>query len=136
MLEKQLIKQIKKIVYELDADRSLINELLTTYRISKSDIKHIDEEIVLICSCEVWDLDPNKLRGKSRQGNRPLAKHFISHYISKNTNNTYQSICNFMRYSHHSSVIHAKRKIDNLLDVDKDIQIKYDKFSKLIQERL
>jgi chromosomal replication initiation ATPase DnaA len=41
-----------------------------------------------------------------------------------------------MRYSHHSSVIHAKRKIDNLLDVDKDIQIKYDKFSKLIQERL
>ena len=136
MTERNLIKHFKRIVYEEGADRTKINEVLTTYRISQSEVSKTEEELVIICAGEVWGLDPDQVLEKSRKDQRPMAKHFIAHYLKNNKSITLQTISNLIGFNHHSSVLHSERKINNLLDVDKDIRNKYAKFEQLIKERL
>jgi chromosomal replication initiation ATPase DnaA len=71
----------------------------------------------------MYDVDISK---KTRKGEVVLARHIFHHYLCYNTSYSLKVIGNLLELKlDHSTVIHSKKTINDLLDTDKALRIDY-----------
>ena len=137
MTEKQLSKAIKKIIYENNADRSLINNAITSYNIAQSIRATNLHEVTLVCASETFLIDIDFMLSKTRKREAVQARQFVMYFHKKkDASLTWRSLSCLVNLKGHDDAFYAFKRIDDLLEVDKPTQAKWLEFNRLVDERL
>ena len=137
MTERNLIKQIRAIVYEDQANPDRINELLLTYRIGLSGVTFTENEVLILCAANVFNITSEMVTHKGRKRDQVLARQMIWKWLKINKPYmTFNGMAKVLSRTDHSIVICSLKSITNLMEFDKDTRQKWELFSDLVGERL
>lgn len=137
MTERNLIKQIRKIVYEDQANPDRINELLLTYRIGLSGVTLTENEVLILCAAKIYEVSPNSVITRSRKREYVCPRQMIWKWLKYHKPYmTLNNIAKVTGQNNHSNVLHGIKSITNLMQFDKDTRQKWERFNQLVNERL
>lgn len=137
MTERNLIKQIRAIVYEDQANPERINELLLTYRIGLSEVTMTENEILIVCAAAVFGIAPEKVIESRRFREQVGARQMIWKRVNiKHPKMSLEKVAQTTNKNDHANVIHGIRTITNLIQFDKDTRQKWERFNQLVDDRL
>lgn len=137
MAERNLIKQIRAIVYEDQANPDRINELLLTYRIGLRGVTMTENEILIMCAADVFGISPNSVIKKSRKREYVYSRQIIWKWLKINKPSmTLTKIAQATKQECHSNVLHGIKSITDVMQFDKDTRQKWERFNQLVNERL
>jgi chromosomal replication initiation ATPase DnaA len=132
--EKQLIKEIKKIVYEHEADPDLINALVIRFRLSISKVNRSEAEHLIYCACIATNADAYIVISKNRKGTAVRARYLVwNHIRTVKPSMSYRRIGLLTGGHDHSTVMHGLAALKQWLEYDKEIIEEYKIFNKLIE---
>jgi len=91
-----------------------------------TDIKrNVDPLIVIEVVRQYFNLHQNFIKIFNRYGNIPLAKKFIVDILMNYSSLNYVQVAELMNYKSVSSVVHARKTLNNLIFSDKTIEIQF-----------
>ena len=132
--EKQLLKQIRSIVYEKQADPDQIEALILKYRLSLKTITPTEKEHIVISACIACGADPEITLSKLRYKDHVLARYMIwKHFREKKPRMSCAKIGFRIGGHDHATVHKGIEKLNELLTFDKEIIAKYNEFLRLVE---
>jgi chromosomal replication initiator protein len=122
---KNNIRELEGVLIQLIAQASLNQkkiDLDLATKVVQNFVKHSNKEVTIDSIkrlvAEHFKLDPDKLGGKTRKRPIVIARH-LSMYLAKNlTNNSLKAIGSNFGGRDHSTVIHACKAVEDLMDTD------------------
>lgn len=137
MTKEILIEQITNIILEDQANPDRINELLLTYRIGLSEVTLTENEVLILCAANVFEISPNSVVKASRKRPYAYSRHMIWKWLKINKPYmTLTSMAKIVGQQNHATVLHGIRSITDIMQFDKDTRQKWDRFNQLVNERL
>lgn len=123
-----ILSQSSKI--DLTITREVVSSSVEIVQEIPSDISI--ERIHEVVS-SVFDIEKDKLLEKKRTADRTLPRQVIMYLAGVYTGYSLQSIASYFNLKTHSTIIHGKKTIADIIDVDKDLRNKIDEIkSKLV----
>lgn len=137
MTERNLIKQIRAIVYEDEANPDRINELLLTYRIGLRGVTLTENEVLILCAANVFNITSEMVVHQGRKRDQVLARQMIWKWLKINKPYmTFNGMAKVLNRTDHSIVIFSLQSFTNLMEFDKDTRQKWERFNQLVDDRL
>jgi chromosomal replication initiation ATPase DnaA len=131
--EKQLIKQIKKIVYEHEADPDQINSVVIRYRLAISKVNRTEAEHLIYCACIATNADAYVVISKIRKATAVRARYLVwNHIRTTKPSMSFRRIGLITGGHDHSTVMHGLAALNQWLEYDKEIIEEYKIFNKLL----
>ena len=132
--EKKLIKQIRSIVYEKQADPDQITKLVIKYRLTSETVTLTNDDRIIYNACLATNADPMTVLSKSRKGSAPSARYFIWSQLRKqDPNRSFEKIGMVTGGHDHATVMHGIRTLKEWLDVDRVTIRNHSKFLNLVE---
>lgn len=136
MSEKQLLKEIRKIVYEKQANPDKIQTEIMKFRIGKGILKPTEKEHIVLSACEVLKANPKTTVSLRRNGKAPMARWFIWKFIKRiKPNRSLVQLGSITGGQDHATVLNGLARLNELLTFDKEIIQKYNEFLRLVEEK-
>lgn len=92
-----------------------------------------DPEIIIKSSCHYFEIDLEDIQGKSRKRELVIPRQVIMYFLTEYTDLTYKIIGNIFNRDH-TTVIHSKDTIKDLMTTDDDIRAKVEELKKFISD--
>ena len=132
--EKNLIKQIRSIVYEKQADPDRIESLILKYRLSLKTITPTEKEHVVISACKAVGSSYEIALSGLRWQKSVHARYMIWKYFKQiKPNITLAKLGKLTGGHDHATVKTGIAKLNNWLTFDKEIIAKYNEFLRLVE---
>lgn len=92
-------------------------------------------DVITGAVCEYFSFDREQLLQPCRKDMQPVVKHFACYLMRKTTKLTEAEIAKYLNYKNHSSVSHAVKRMDELLDFDADLRNQLFELYKVLEVR-
>lgn len=132
--EKHLIKQIRRIVYEKQADLEQITKLVIKYRLTSETVTLTNDERIIYNACLATNADPTLVLSKSRKASATRARELIWNYKRKTSPRlAFEKIGMITGGHDHATVMSGIKRFKQWLDYDKEIIFINNEFNKLVE---